>query len=131
MKDYKRLTIKTDKGYLQPCQHCHKEARHLDCDIYDCAGVTIQRLGEIEDKIEQGRLIALPVKVGDIAYLVSKIQGIRMFEIAEIRVLIDEYTKMIQVRDIFGKWWSVNYDNVFLSKEEAGERLAGLRGGKT
>lgn len=70
VKDYKRLTIKTDKGYLQPCQQCYKEARHLDCDIYDCAGVIIQRLGEIEDKIEQGRLIELPCncRVRDIVY---------------------------------------------------------------
>lgn len=54
MTDYKRLTnTKAKEGYV----------------LYDCdTGDIIDRLAELEDKIEIGKMIELPCKIGDTIY---------------------------------------------------------------
>ena len=66
--NYKRLTTKLNTGtYYLSCENCTVED-NTNCESYDCKGLAFQRLGELEDKIEQGRLIELPCKVGDTVY---------------------------------------------------------------
>lgn len=85
MKDYKRLTEKTKLGtYI----------------IGDDSPI-IQRLGELEDKIEQGLLVELPKKVYEIGYCYG-------WEINEKEI----------------------GEDVFLTKEEAEASLQELRGGE-
>lgn len=64
MKDYKRLTIR------------HEDGSHSF--MYDYNATTppiktlLDRLAELEDKIEEGTLVDLPCKVGDTIYEVLK-----------------------------------------------------------
>ena len=84
----------------------------------------LNRLAELEDKIEQGTLIELPCKVGDLIYFVSKKNGIQWTTINEIKIHID-FTGIvcIEVRDDDYKWHTVNNRTVFLTREEAEKRL--------
>lgn len=59
MKDYKRLTVKNVGRYTQIKD---------DYSTFDC----LRRLAELEDKIENGTLIELPCKVGNVVYEVFK-----------------------------------------------------------
>ena len=54
--EYKRLTPKGKKWI---------ESNHDEVEVYN-------RLAELEDKIEQGKMIELPCKVWDEAYLVHR-----------------------------------------------------------
>ena len=58
MTDYKRLTEKMGGIYFSNCDNCPSIAL---CDYNNCCGdVMIQRLGELEDKIESGELMEVP-----------------------------------------------------------------------
>lgn len=65
MTDYKRLTKKEIWSYTPNCDNCTETAlcRETNC----CDEVVIQRLGELEDKIENGTLRELP-KIGQTLY---------------------------------------------------------------
>lgn len=65
MIDYKRLTKKEIWSYTPNCDNCTETAlcRETNC----CDEVVIQRLGELEDKIENGTLRELP-KIGQTLY---------------------------------------------------------------
>lgn len=58
MKDYQRLTVKNVGRYTQIKD---------DYSTFDC----LRRLAELEDKIENGTLVELPCKEGDIVYFVN------------------------------------------------------------
>lgn len=58
MKDYQRLTVKNVGRYTQIKD---------DYSTFDC----LRRLAELEDKIENGTLVELPCKAGDIVYFAS------------------------------------------------------------
>ena len=95
----------------------------------------IDRLAELEDKIEQGTLIELPCKVGDTLYIVGFtsnkygiFRGVQSVEIGNIAVNqegefltdIGEYTTDLR---IIGK-------SIYLTREEAEKRLRELQGDK-
>lgn len=79
------------------------------------------------NKIENGTLIELPCKIDGIVYFVSKKKGVQWSGITEIQVLLDRYTKVIQVRDDDYKWHTVNNNTVFLTKAEAEAKLNELQ----
>lgn len=58
MTDYKRLTEKMGGTYITNCDNCPSIA--LCRDNNQCDDVMIQRLGELEDKIESGELREVP-----------------------------------------------------------------------
>lgn len=64
MKDYQRLTIR------------HEDGSHSFMYDYNATTppikILLDRLAELEDKIENGTLVELPCKVGDIIYEVFK-----------------------------------------------------------
>lgn len=77
MKDYKRLTdkkvegtteryIRVDKDYILSAYDIIDEERQ------DFVEMIINRLAELEDKIENGTLIELPCKVGDTVWDIVK-----------------------------------------------------------
>lgn len=85
-----------------------------------------RKLKELEDKIENSTLIEC--KVDGIVYFVSKKKGIQWSVITEMQVLIDRYTRLIQVKDDDYKWHTVNNNTVFLTKAEAEKKLKELKG---
>ena len=104
MKDYKRLTgkpVNGDKGYMFNCDNCPRKGASF-CGTYDCSDMVCDRLGELEDKIEQGRL----VEPGEY------------------------YIKQI-TQDTYIVWQpKITLLSDFLPKEEAETKLQELRGGE-
>lgn len=131
MKDYKRLTgkpVNGDKGYMFNCDNCPRKGASF-CGTYDCLDMVCDRLGELEDKIEQGLILELPCKVGDTVYWVDDtVQGIIECEIVNYAITKIGYVLAckndsdygLQKRD-FNKRW-------FLTKAEAEARLQEMRG---
>lgn len=66
MKDYKRLTFKI---LVDPYDDDCEETENAAAASYDDL---LNRLAELEDKIENGTLVELPCKVGDTIYEVFK-----------------------------------------------------------
>ena len=102
------------------------DAYDLVYDGKSCAVDDIlERLAELEDKIEQGTLIELPCKVGDRVYTIDiDSNGKRHIEetqIAEIRI----YSGGIYYQDHLGVWLF----EIFLTREETEKRLKELQNG--
>lgn len=76
MSEYKRLTDK-EHGYKKCASCSYRNCQYCD-DIYEIKEQAHTRLVELEDKIENGTLIELPCKVGDVMYEV--IEGIPIQE---------------------------------------------------
>lgn len=67
MSEYKRLTERTTKGFAVYKRKCNSES--IGGNLYIHAmreEEVLDRLAELEDKIEQGLMIELPCKIGDI-----------------------------------------------------------------
>ena len=69
--NYERFTKRAENGkpYFDGCLSCDLES---DCGLCSYFESGINRLAELEDKMEQGTLIELPCKVGDTVYLVHR-----------------------------------------------------------
>ena len=92
----------------------------------------INRLAELEDKIENGTLIELPCKVGDKAYSSLSSKSVVEYEISEIEIQVDEdgifydiiaygnKTRFEFIKEDIG-------DIVFLTRAEAEKRLKELK----
>mgnify|MGYP004687478229 FL=1 len=65
MKDYKRLTFKI---LVDPYDDDCEETENAAAASYDDL---LNRLAKLEDKIENGTLVELPCKEGDIVYFVN------------------------------------------------------------
>ena len=134
--EYKRLTRKAENGepYFDGCLRCDLES---DCGLCPYWESGLNRLTELEDKIEQGTLIELPCKVGDTVYYVldyGSVKGecvcveegkIRAVEIREnyncvwIEVLYEDFVARHPL-------WNIG-DTIFLTREEAEKRLKELQ----
>ena len=101
-----------------------KEFESVECEPYVLGGIehygdsyggeVINKLAEYEDLEEQGLLLRLPCKIGDIVYSVVK-DGLQIFE---LKFTLDFYARR---KSDFGK-------TVFLTKEEAEQALAEMKG---
>lgn len=68
MREYKRLTEKTKDCFQYDLKDFkHKIGEFGDYDAFFAYSMAVKRLGELEDKIENGTLVELPCKVGDTA----------------------------------------------------------------
>ena len=69
MSKYRRLTMRNNNiidTNCKNCKQCKKVGRKYICnDMTACDEEIINRLAELEDKIENGTLIEMPCKVGD------------------------------------------------------------------
>ena len=64
--EYKRLTEKTRDCFQYDLKDFkHKIGEFGDYDAFFAYSMAIKRLGELEEKIENGTLVELPCKVGD------------------------------------------------------------------
>lgn len=77
--EYKRLTEKTRDCFQYDLKDFkHKIGEFGDYDAFFAYSMAVKRLGELEEKIENGTLVELPCKVGEIMYEV--IDGIPIQE---------------------------------------------------
>ena len=71
--EYKRLTEKVKDCFQYDLKDFkHKIGEFGDYDAFFAYSMAVKRLGELEDKIENGTLVELPCKVGDMMYEVFK-----------------------------------------------------------
>lgn len=95
--------------------------------FYKPLGDAVDRLAELEDKIEQGTLIELPCKVGD-AVFVIKNYGFNRYVIERViiagfNIIPIENNRVYPVDNYGGV-----YSEIFLTREEAEKRLKELQG---
>lgn len=113
-------------------------AKHSDIQSF-LSGDAVDRLAELEDKIEQGTLIELPCKVGDTIFFVYDFGSVSGECIALDEGKVDGVSHQID-----GIWVHARYESgltywhkkqdigktVFFTREEAEKRLEKLKGGK-
>ena len=131
MKDYKRLTTKKYGTYLASCGNCGYNNPSFDCDTYNCKQVLIKRLAELEDKIEQKKMLELPFLVGQDAFIIED-NEIVMGVVNGIWWQ-DEF--LIEVRygkDKYGWRYAQRLkDGIFSTKAEAEKKLEELKNENT
>lgn len=133
MREYKRLTEKVKDCFQYDLKYFkHKIGEFGDYDAFFAYSMAIKRLGEIEDKIENGTLVELPCKVGDVMYAV--IDGISIQEWKIESICFDKaYPKGViwaeRTRD-FAHWkfWIEDCGTKWFATEvEAGAKLRELK----
>lgn len=71
MKDYKRFTFRSGSGIGLHCDNCKYYKKCSISGLKKCGASSLERLTELEDKIENGTLIDLPCKIGDTVWLAT------------------------------------------------------------
>lgn len=138
-----RLTKKNDSGghYYPKCfEKCNGLGASGECDNCEIMTSVCEKLGEYEDLEEQGRLIKLPCKVGDIIYRVNA--GAKE-PVIKMRVLQVNYKQLHKDRTIIRIDAMDDNDmrescyfledigkTAFLTKPKAEAKLKELRGGE-
>ena len=88
----------------------------------------IDRLWDLENKIENGTLIELPCRLGDTVFIIAK-QGMDIYSVEETKIVDYWFNKMdnrLYPIDTDG----ITFNEIFLTKAEAEKRLEELRGEK-
>ena len=123
MKEYKRLTEKTKDCFQYDLKDFkHKIGEFGDYDAFFAYSMAVKRLGELEDKIENGTLVELPCKVGDTATAVidtfaydNSVQRVKIEGLAYI------------VKDENGDMTFQHISRLFHTKAEAEAKLKELQ----
>ena len=104
MEKYKRFTIKNNDiidTNCKNCKQCKKVGRKYICnDMTACDEEILNRLAELEDKIENGTLIELPCKVGDWLYYIHE-NIIHKAKVEEIRFNVYKHGIKNEFTDIY------------------------------
>jgi len=114
MKEYKRLTKKS----WHDTKFCGLNEREV-----------LNRLWEVENKIENGTLIELPCKVGDIVYELIQGMPIQEWEIESIdwgRTYGKNYVMWAERKKDLAHWkfWKEDFgERLFITKAEAEKKL--------
>ena len=119
--EYKRLTKRDCAGYVVPV----KPIMSGYSNIQAAEEELLDRLAELEDKIEAGTLIEIPCKVGDSAVAIidtlcypNAIYNVKLKDLAYI------------VEDENGDVTFQHITRIFGTEEEAKKRLEEIRNGK-
>lgn len=115
-----RLTYRTIKGEAM--------GNSSVADIGDI----LEKLAEYEDLEEQGLLLRLPVKAGDIVYIISRNNEIIPLNVHGINIRKDDFAILAKnekcrgysILELLSKYESVDW---FLTKAEAEQKLKELR----
>ena len=124
--EYKRLTEKTRDCFQYDLKDFkHKIGEFGDYDAFFAYSMAVKRLGELEEKIENGTLVELPCKVGDNAVAIidtfcypNAIYNVKLKDLAYI------------VEDENGDVTFQHITRIFGTEAEAEKRLEELRNGK-
>lgn len=122
MSEYKRLTEKTIGCFQYDLKDFkHKIGEFSDYDTFFAYSMAVKRLGELEDKIENGTLVELPCKVGDNAVAIidtlcypNAIYNVKLKDLAYI------------VEDENGDVTFQHITRIFRTKAEAEKKLEEL-----
>lgn len=123
MSNYKRLTEKTKDCFQYDLKDFkHKIGEFGDYDAFFAYSMAVKRLGELEDKIENGTLVELPCKVGDNAVAIidtlcypNAIYNVKLKDLAYI------------VEDENGDVTFQHITRIFGTEAEAEKRLEEIR----
>ena len=114
MSEYKRLTTKCEVGI---------GLSETSGNIVKDYEKVVNRLAELEDKIESGYLLESPCKVGDTVYVLRFGEG-SQWRVEEDKIIgIDILQRTIMMRGRYGH----AYSEVFTTKEAAEARLKELQ----
>ena len=113
MSDYKRLTERVGKGIA-----VKETSTNDNKSIWNA----IERLAELEDKIENGTLIELPCPIGTIIYYIGSFYKVKLFK----KTLMYDIFEMPFELDMLQTY----KNNWFLTKAEAEKKLEELKGKK-
>jgi len=123
MSEYKRLTERyIDEIEVKACMTCETPT----CDGCGMQKEILNRLAELETKIEAGKLVELPCKVGDIVYRVRAYHK-KKYEIIE-RICFSITYRGNNSWEIFSTTDDMLGVSVFLTREAAEARLKELEG---
>jgi hypothetical protein len=131
---YKRLTQKSNNGLWGIDGKLVDQRQSGDKVFAEAFNIIINRLAELEDKIENGTLVELPCKVGDKVYCVYHFDDVWDKDL-EYDIIPEEVVDIIVKEDDFdigtacrmiGKFQRVC---VCLTKAEAEKKLEELKGG--
>ena len=78
--EYERLTFR-HKSVVDGTEQIGYTEKLIPC--FNKQAMILNRLAELEDKIEQGTLIELPCKVGDTVYVIATCSDVDMYRIYE------------------------------------------------
>ena len=137
---YERLTLTEKDEHIIDCLNCPKY--ETECEPKDCIDIAINRLSELEDKIENGTLVELPCGLGDEVYEVQV--GNNVFEVNyKYGKVIEHKVSKVQIKSTIIVYWQDGksnkdygylyndiYFDTYLTKSEAEKRLQELRGEK-
>ena len=124
--EYKRLTKKVKDCFQYDLKDFkHKIGEFGDYDAFFAYSMAVKRLGELEEKIENGTLIEIPCKVGDNAVAIidtlaypNAIYNVKLKDLAYI------------VEDENGDVTFQHITRIFGTEAEAEKRLEEIRNGK-
>jgi hypothetical protein len=111
--EYKRLTERVGKGVA---------VRGTSSNDNRSIWNAIERLAELEDKIENGTLIELPCKVGDTVYYIGSLEARAFFKIKTIHDIVT-MPFSLDMLDSYKIVW-------FLTKAEAEQKLKEVQNAK-
>ena len=125
--EYQRLTMRDNIGCFKYDlkDFKHKIGEFGDYDAFFAYSMAVKRLGELEDKIENGTLVELPCKVGDNAVAIidtlaypNAIYNVKLKDLAYI------------VEDENGDVTFQHITRIFGTEAEAEKRLEEIRNGQ-
>lgn len=124
--EYQRLTKKVKDCFQYDLKDFkHKIGEFGDYDAFFAYSMAVKRLGELEEKIENGTLVELPCKVGDNAVAIidtlaypNAIYNVKLKDLAYI------------VEDENGDVTFQHITRIFGTEAEAEKRLEEIRNGK-
>ena len=124
--EYQRLTKKVKDCFQYDLKDFkHKIGEFGDYDAFFAYSMAVKRLGELEEKIENGTLVELPCKVGDNAVAIidtlaypNAIYNVKLKDLAYI------------VEDENGDVTFQHITRIFGTKAEAEKRLEEIKNGK-
>ena len=135
MKDYKRLTTRANETtvLIDTRKFNLEDGLTEGAQEWEATKKMVFRLAELEDKIENGTLVELPCKVGDVLYYVNKYETTPRIEenkvhTIEIYECMDGLTIRIWTQN--GTFYADKMPNVFPTKAEAEAKLLQLKGAK-
>ena len=124
--EYQRLTKKVKDCFQYDLKDFkHKIGEFGDYDAFFAYSMAVKRLGELEEKIENGTLVELPCRVGDNAVAIIDTlaypNAIYNVKLKDLAYIVEEENGDVTFQHI---------TRIFGTKAEAEKRLEEIRNGK-
>ena len=137
--EYQRLTKKVKDCFQYDLKDFkHKIGEFGDYDAFFAYSMAVKRLGELEEKIENGTLVAVPYAIGQEVYWVDK-KGYFDVEKVKVSLITIKHDGSVDIRlnhyrtggNYSGCFkYDPKHDELFDNEAEAQKRLEELRNGQ-